>query len=126
MFKDLFIAIAAGVIGLMPVPSTPDVVVPVDTVEFAVAQFIEVKEDVLLKVDCGLSVKEIRVKEASSEKFTCVATDLESKGKFSTVVTLTALEGKITISAEVKEENIPVTAESDESTELQPVSPEKE
>lgn len=99
MFQDLFIAIAAGMIGALPVQPTPAVVVTAANIESSVVQYIETHENRTVTVDCSFEVEKISVKEKEPQSFTCLTTDTSNKETFSTKITLTAMSGKIDLSA---------------------------
>jgi hypothetical protein len=99
MFKDLFIAIAAGVIGTLPIQPPPAVVVTTDNVESSVVQYIDNHESRTVTVDCSFDDEKISVKEKEPQNFTCLTTDTENKETFTTKIILSAVNGKIDISA---------------------------
>lgn len=119
MFKDLFIAIASGVIGVLPVVPVPAVVVTTTDIEASVIQYIENHEDHIVTVDCNFDGKEVSVKEHSPQDFTCLTTDIENSEQFNTAITLSAIDGKVSITAVIDEVPDLVIAET-------PATPKKE
>ena len=99
MFKDLFIAIASGVIGAMPIQPAPAVVVMTDNVESSVVQYIDNHENRMVIVHCSFDDEKISIKEQEPQEFTCLTTDTENKETFTTKIVLSATNGKIDISA---------------------------
>lgn len=103
MFENLFIAIAAGVIGVLPVPSAPTVVVTSASVESSVVQYIESHEDRTVTLSCEFDSDDISVKEKEPKGFTCLTTDNDNKETFTTTVILSTVEGKVSITATLDE-----------------------
>lgn len=99
MFNDLFVTIAAGMIGALPIQPTPAVVVQVDDIKSSVVQYIETSENRKVALDCIISESKIAVKESHPMEFICLTTDTTNKQKFKTTVTLVAHDGKVSISA---------------------------
>lgn len=99
MFNDLFTAIAAGVIGVLPVQPAPAVVVTTDSVKASVVQYIDAYEHRSVTIDCEFETKELSVKENESLKFVCLTTDKENKEQFNTNITVTAKDKKVSITA---------------------------
>lgn len=116
MFQDLFIAIAAGMIGALPVQPTPAVVVTAANIESSVVQYIENHEDRTVTVDCSFDEQKISVKETEPRIFTCLTTDTTNKETFDTKIVLTAIKGKIDLSAvldKVKNEDSTVSTSTE-------------
>lgn len=99
MFKDLFVTIAAGVIGILPVTPPPAVVVTTANVEASVVQYIENHEDRNVTIDCDFNVTELSITEKESHEFKCVTTDKENKEIFETKIVLTVHDAKVSITA---------------------------
>lgn len=99
MFENLFIAIAAGVIGTLPIPPAPSVVVTTTNVESSVVQYIESHEDRTVTLACEFGSPEISVKEKEPKSFTCLTTDSDNKETFTTNIVLSTVDEKVTITA---------------------------
>jgi hypothetical protein len=119
MFKDLFIAIASGVIGVMPVQAAPAVVVTATDIESSVVKYIENHEDRTVTIDCNFNFSEIAIEEEKSQSFTCVTIDEANSEKFNTVIILSAIDAKVNITAVVGKADTSVPSEV-------PEIPEKE
>jgi hypothetical protein len=99
MFKDLFITIAAGVIGVLPVQPPPAVIITAQEIEASVVQTIEVQEKRDVTTDCKFEFQELSVKENEPQSFSCLTIDKEDKQEFQTKVSVYAFDNKVTISA---------------------------
>lgn len=99
MFKDLFLAIAAGVLGTIPVSPPPAVIVTTADIESSVVQYVENHENRTVTVDCSFADPKISVKENEPQNFTCLTTDTANKETFTTKIVLSATNGKVDISA---------------------------
>lgn len=99
MFKDLFLAIAAGVLGTIPVSPPPAVIVTTTDVESSVVQYVQKHENRTVTVDCSFVDAKISVTENAPQNFTCLTTDTGNKETFTTKIILSAANGKVDISA---------------------------
>lgn len=99
MFKDLFLAIAAGVLGTIPVSPPPAVIVTTSDIESSVVQYVQNHENRTVDVDCSEVGPKISVEEGKTQNLTCVTTDVENKEIFNTKIALSSTNGKVDISA---------------------------
>ena len=99
MFKDLFVAIAAGVIGALPVQPVPVVTVSSTTVESAVVTYIEAHEHRSVAVECDFTAAELSLKDKEPQEFVCLTTDKENKEKFQTHIVVASVDKKVDITA---------------------------
>ncbi len=100
MLNELFVVLSAAVLSMMPVSATPDVHVTYANVEKAVQAYTEKQHDYTIVVNCGEG-EELTLRNATSSTLDCNITNTDLNTYHETRVSLTALNGELTINGVV-------------------------
>lgn len=106
MINEFFVTLTAGIIAVLPAPVAPDVIMPSLSVETSVIQHIQEQEKRTVTLECDFPSEELTISEGISQNFTCITTDTKNKETFNTFVAVSAVEGKVNVTAVVSLDQI--------------------